>query len=133
MQLRDNIPGIFYPDHWGCFGGAVNGSEPPLSALARELKEELEYELEAPPKVLTRFDFDFSELGGSRVFRIYYEVQVSAAAFAKFTLHEGAAFEAVGGRELLLNRRVTPYDSFAVWLHLSKHRMETPQLGGQAQ
>ena len=24
MQLRDAKPNIFYPDHWGCFGGAVD-------------------------------------------------------------------------------------------------------------
>src|SRR5262244_3716729 len=23
MQLRDDKPRIFYPGHWGCFGGAV--------------------------------------------------------------------------------------------------------------
>jgi hypothetical protein len=23
MQLRDQKEGIFYPGHWGCFGGAV--------------------------------------------------------------------------------------------------------------
>ena len=23
MQHRDAYPHIFYPDHWGCFGGAV--------------------------------------------------------------------------------------------------------------
>ncbi len=42
MQLRDAISRIFYPDHWGCFGGAVNAGEAPLDALYRELNEELE-------------------------------------------------------------------------------------------
>ena len=27
MQLRDDIPRIFYPGHWGCFGGAVGPDE----------------------------------------------------------------------------------------------------------
>ncbi len=27
MQRRDDIPGIFYPGHWGCFGGAVAAGE----------------------------------------------------------------------------------------------------------
>ena len=43
MQLRDTLPTIFYPDHWGCFGGAVGEGETPLAALKRELQEELEY------------------------------------------------------------------------------------------
>lgn len=24
MQLRDQKPGIFYPGHWGLFGGAID-------------------------------------------------------------------------------------------------------------
>ena len=27
LQLRDDKPGIFYPGHWGCFGGAVEASD----------------------------------------------------------------------------------------------------------
>jgi 8-oxo-dGTP pyrophosphatase MutT (NUDIX family) len=40
MQLRDSNPNIFYPDHWGCFGGAVDPGEAPAVALVRELREE---------------------------------------------------------------------------------------------
>ena len=32
MQLRDSNPAIFYPDHWGCFGGAVDAEEAPVAA-----------------------------------------------------------------------------------------------------
>ncbi len=42
MQLRDDIPRIFYPGHWGCFGGAVSPGEDEIEALQRELAEELE-------------------------------------------------------------------------------------------
>jgi hypothetical protein len=37
-------------------------------------------------------------------------------------LHEGAAFEAIGGRDLLTQRKVTPYDAYSVWMHMSKQR-----------
>jgi 8-oxo-dGTP pyrophosphatase MutT (NUDIX family) len=121
MQLRDALPNIFYPDHWGCFGGAVGDGEAPQEALTRELEEELEYRPGAA-REFTRFDFDFSKVGQSRVYRVYYEIPVSNANFARFVLHEGAAFEAVEGRNLLTQRKVTPYDAFAIWMHMSRIR-----------
>jgi 8-oxo-dGTP pyrophosphatase MutT (NUDIX family) len=121
MQLRDPIPKIFYPDHWGCFGGAVNAGEDPLDALHRELQEELEFRVEqALP--FTRFDFDFSGLGQKKVFRIYYTVPVTQSAFADMRLHEGADVRAFTGMELLQQPRVTPYDAFVIWLHFQRDR-----------
>lgn len=122
VQLRDALPTIFYPGHWGCFGGAVDAPETPLAALTRELAEELEFNV-ASAKEFTRFEFDLSRLGQRKVYRIYFEVPVSASDFDRFVLHEGAAFEAVDGGELLMRRRVTPYDAFAIWLHMSRRRL----------
>jgi 8-oxo-dGTP pyrophosphatase MutT (NUDIX family) len=124
MQLRDAIPDIFYPDHWGCFGGAVAAGETSLAALRRELEEELEYAPDGAQE-FTRFEFDFSKVGQPKVYRIYFEVSVPAAAFRRFALHEGAAFEAVTGSALLTRRKVTPYDAFAIWIHMSRRRFNT--------
>src|SRR5271170_5138294 len=71
MQLRDDIPNIFYPDRWGCFGGAVDVGEEPVHALHRELKEELEIEV-GKTSFFSRFDFDV-EIWQKKVFRIYYK------------------------------------------------------------
>lgn len=122
MQLRDHKPGIFYPGHWGCFGGAVSAGESPPSALGRELREELEYDA-GPMQEFTRFDFDLSRVGQKPVYRIYYELRIPAAAFRDFVLHEGAAVEAIEAKELLTARRVTPYDAFAIWLHVNRERL----------
>jgi 8-oxo-dGTP pyrophosphatase MutT (NUDIX family) len=124
MQLRDAIPDIFYPDHWGCFGGAVGAGETSLAALHRELEEELEYTPDSAEE-FTRFEFDFSKVGQPKVYRVYFEISVPAAAFRRFALHEGAAFEAVTGRALLTRRKVTPYDAFAIWMHMSRRRFNT--------
>ena len=97
--------------------------ETPLAALKRELREELEFTPQTCEE-FTRFDFDFSKLGQSKIYRIYYEVPVRAAAFGKFVLHEGTAFEAVDGGDLLTMRNVTPYDAFAIWTHMHASRLK---------
>ncbi len=121
MQLRDRKPDIFYPGHWGCFGGAVDEGENPLKALKRELSEELELTIESAVE-FTRFEFDFSRLGQRKVYRLYFEIHVKRVVFDRLVLHEGEAFEAIPGPELVADRRVTPYDAFAIWLHMSRRR-----------
>lgn len=43
LQLRDNIPNIVYPGHWGLFGGHIEPGESPEIAVIRELQEEICY------------------------------------------------------------------------------------------
>jgi 8-oxo-dGTP pyrophosphatase MutT (NUDIX family) len=131
MQLRDGKSGIFYPDHWGCFGGAVEKGESPVMALRRELQEELEFEAHEVTR-FTQFDFDFSPLGYSKVYRIYFEVAVTASAFRRFVLHEGAALKAFDGPALLAGEKVTPYDSFAIWMHLYRRAAPTAVFANQS-
>lgn len=126
MQLRDALPNIFYPDHWGCFGGAVDAGESPVEALKRELREELEFELDTASE-FTRFDFDLTRLGQRKVSRVYFEVQVPREAFLHFVLHEGADMQALAGSDLLVGRTTTPYDAFAIWMHMSKRRFISAQ------
>ena len=45
LALRDNKPGIPFPNHWDLIGGHVENGETPDQALAREFKEELDLEL----------------------------------------------------------------------------------------
>lgn len=122
MQLRDDIPNIFYPGHWGCFGGAIDPGERPLRALKRELVEELEFKAKRVSR-FTRFQYDLKRLGRDKIDRIYYEVQVTRDELKYFVLHEGRAFKAFTGEQLLCKRRVTPYDAFAIWLHCNQKRI----------
>ena len=41
LQLRDNIPGLHLPGHWGLFGGSLEPGEDPEHALRREVSEEV--------------------------------------------------------------------------------------------
>jgi 8-oxo-dGTP pyrophosphatase MutT (NUDIX family) len=121
LQLRDDIPRIFYPGHWGCFGGAIAAGETPLAALQRELAEELEYSPAAGREFIT-FDFDLTGLGHGRKFRAFYEFTVSRDEIARFVLHEGAEMRAFTAGELFALSNITPYDSFALWLHFARDR-----------
>lgn len=123
MQLRDDIPGIFYPGHWGCFGGAVGPGENAHAALQRELAEELEM----APRSATEFislNFDLTRLGQKRCYRIYYEIAIAETEAAHLVLHEGTDMRLVAPDELF-EVRLTPYDSFALWLHLARGRFVT--------
>jgi 8-oxo-dGTP pyrophosphatase MutT (NUDIX family) len=45
LQLRDNIPTINWPNHWGCIGGQVEADETVEEGLIREVYEEIEHTL----------------------------------------------------------------------------------------
>ena len=122
LQLRDDIPRIFYPGHWGCFGGAVGAGEDSLAALQRELAEELEMPLSAASEFI-KLNFDLTRLGQKQCYRMYYEMKVSEAEVSRYVLHEGAAMRLISPAELF-ELRLTPYDSFALWLHFARNRFQ---------
>jgi len=122
LQHRDDKPDIWYPDHWGCFGGAVDPGEEPLTALRRELYEELELEFDEA-EYFTRFDFDLSQLGAPRYYRMFYVVRVSPTQRARLVLHEGKAIDAFPGDIVCRDLKVTPYDAFALFLHHARNRI----------
>jgi 8-oxo-dGTP pyrophosphatase MutT (NUDIX family) len=122
MQLRDSKPDIFYPGHWGLFGGAIDAGESENDALRRELHEELGFMV----GIITRFvrlEFDLSAIGAGKVYRAVYEVPVTDEQMAAFDLREGLACQPLTARQILTERRVTPYDSFAVWMHYARSRL----------
>ena len=123
VQLRDAKPTIFFPDHWGCFGGALEPGESDEEAVRRELQEELALELApAPLTRFTTFTFDFSAIGEGTIHRSFFEVHVSASILPSLRLAEGQEVRLFPGLELL-RAQVVPYDRFAIWMHYYRREL----------
>jgi len=121
LQLRDDKPDIWYPGHWGCFGGGADPAEDPVATLRRELREELALAIEQP-QFFMRLDFDLRPTGLGTCWRNYFVARITDAALAGCSLGEGAA---VGAHavEALSRLRLVPYDAFALFLHSQRERI----------
>jgi 8-oxo-dGTP pyrophosphatase MutT (NUDIX family) len=116
MQLRDQKSGIFYPGHWGLFGGATDPGETPEQTLQRELHEELGLRATSVT-YFTEFEFDFEFSGFGRLKRRFYEVVLDDDVVRNLSLGEGTEMRLFTSRQILTAARVVPFDAFAIWLH----------------
>ena len=122
MQLRDAIEGIWFPGHWGLFGGAVDDDETPLAAMHRELDEELGLRDRAVAyfsQVI--FDLGDPEAGFRR--RYFYEVPIQERELEGLVLREGQAMRLFRADELLAANpplKLVPYDAFGILLHVNR-------------
>jgi 8-oxo-dGTP pyrophosphatase MutT (NUDIX family) len=121
MQLRDQKAGIFYPGHWGLFGGAIDPGESPEITLRRELEEELQLRV-GGMRYFSEFEFDFAFCGRGRFIRRFYEVHVAESSLQALVLSEGVDMRAFAAHDLLNMRRIVPFDAFAIWLHVARER-----------
>lgn len=120
LQHRDDIPGIWYPDHWGCFGGAIDPGEEPQETMSRELREELAIELQPIGPILK---MDYEIVGRGKFYRNYFVSKISLEQVSAIRLGEGQDFGLFAGSEVLDTLRMTPYDAFAHYLHMSGQRI----------
>lgn len=127
LQLRDNKPGIFYPDHWGFFGGALESEDQnPGEGLRRELGEELG--IDVPTAALTEFTdftFDFAFAGRGVLHRKIFVGRLTDAQVNNLTLGEGADVRLFDAHAALAEIRMTPYDAFALWLYHARDRLRS--------
>jgi len=98
LQHRsDDAPN--FPGYWGPFGGAVEEGETLSEAVRRELKEELDYDVQAP-RLFEQYEMHYKGNG------YLVHVFVEEYSGAPLTLNEGQGlgwFDAAGLQNLLLN------------------------------
>ncbi|MAI05666.1 MAG: hypothetical protein CBC47_00610 [Alphaproteobacteria bacterium TMED87] len=126
LQLRDLINGIFYPGHWGLFGGGLEKKDiDPKDCVIRELKEELNISFNREQIVeFTNFTFDFSFSNRGILSRTYFEIEINQDQMENIILGEGSDYGFFEIEEILLNKKVVPYDLYALWLYSSKARFK---------
>ena len=69
MQLRDDLPNILFPGHWGFFGGHLEPGEDADTGVRRELYEEIGY----VPNTITLFE----SIEDDRVIRHFYQTELT--------------------------------------------------------
>ena len=80
MQLRDDLPNIFFPGHWGFFGGHLEPGEDADTGVRRELFEEIGY----VPNTITLFE----RTEDDRVIRHFYQTELTVPV-KNLALNEG--------------------------------------------
>lgn len=80
MQLRDDLPNIPFPGHWGFFGGHLDPGEDADTAMRRELYEEIGY---VPTKITL-----FESYEDEHVIRHFYQAELTVP-IGELELNEG--------------------------------------------
>lgn len=80
MQLRDDLPNILFPGHWGFFGGHIEPGEDADTGVRRELYEEIGYR----PQSITLFETTEDD----RVIRHFFQAPLTVSV-EELELNEG--------------------------------------------
>jgi len=123
LQLRDDKEGIFFPNHWGLFGGAIDNNEVPSLALQRELEEELC--IKVPNDSF--YEFSRTDLGFSYnkclIRRYFFVVDLVGSLSSKIRVTEGREARFFDIEKCFTIPNFTPYDRFALWAYINKDKI----------
>ncbi len=120
MQLRDDSPGITFPGFFCFFGGELEPGEEPKAGLRRELREELDLEVEAGDiSYFSQFVFDAIYTDGGIRQRYYFEISIDPGVIDTLVLHEGADMKLMTADDIAEESfRFVPYDYGILRLHM---------------
>lgn len=122
FQLRDDKKKIFYPLHWGVFGGGMEPDETEKNCLKRELNEELSITIDEKQLFyFTKFQFDLSFKNLNKIFVSYFEYKINNEMKKNISLNEGIKYEFFKASDFLKMSHLVPLDAFAIWLHSTKN------------
>ena len=119
MQLRDDKSGISFPGFFCLFGGEIKLEEEPETGLRRELREELELELEAGDiSYFSQLVFDAIYADGGIRQRYYFEVPIDPDVIDTLVLHEGVDMRLMTADDIVAEFfRLVPYDLTILSMH----------------
>ena len=92
VQKRSKKKKIYFPQMYGVFGGGVNKKENIAQAIKRELKEELDLNLNLNEiKIFLKISINSRHFKNNRS-RHYFSVKISKKQFNSIILREGQSF-----------------------------------------
>ena len=121
LVLRSNNKKIFYPNHYGLFGGAKEKNETYLGAAKRELLEETNINI-LKQNIKYLLDINFSFPNSKLIYRKIYTYQINdLKKFKKFfILGEGVSQKFFTYSQIKNLSNIVPYDKLAIDLFFAR-------------
>jgi 8-oxo-dGTP pyrophosphatase MutT (NUDIX family) len=116
LQKRDVSTRIYYPGFWGLFGGAIDGTEAPIDAVAREIKEEIGLG-NLKFKYFLEFEFACPLFDGMRHRRLVFLTSSEESILQTIELNEGVAARLFSFADLPAMTNLVSFDAAALSMY----------------